>query len=81
MTESSPAIDPRSPVPKYHQLQEILLDLVETELAVDAPIPSERELADRFNLSRMTVRQAIDGLRPVARICTVAEIIAELPSN
>jgi GntR family transcriptional regulator len=62
MTESNHAIDPRSPVPKYHQLQEILLDLVETELGVDAPIPSERELADRFKLSRMTVRQAIDGL-------------------
>ena len=62
MTEASQRIDPRSPVPKYHQLQEILLDLVESELGVDAPIPSERDLADRFKLSRMTVRQAIDGL-------------------
>lgn len=62
MTHANPTIDPRSSVPKYHQLQEILLDLVETELDVDAPIPSERELAERFGLSRMTVRQAIDGL-------------------
>jgi len=62
MSQSNPTIDPASSVPKYHQLQEILLDLVESELAVDAPIPSERELAERFHLSRMTVRQAIDGL-------------------
>lgn len=67
----SPRIDPRSPVPKYHQLQEILLDLVEAELTVDAPIPSERELAERFTLSRMTVRQAIDGLVVEGRLYRV----------
>jgi GntR family transcriptional regulator len=71
MTESSPGIDPCSPVPKYHQLQEILLDLVEAELGVDAPIPSERELAERFSLSRMTVRQAIDGLVVEGRLYRV----------
>lgn len=71
MSEPSPAIDPHSPVPKYHQLQEILLDLVETELGVDAPIPSERELAERFHLSRMTVRQAIDGLVVEGRLYRV----------
>ncbi|MDQ1485351.1 MAG: GntR family transcriptional regulator, N-acetylglucosamine utilization regulator [Actinomycetota bacterium] len=71
MTEASPQIDPRSPVPKYHQLQEILLELVDTALAVDAPIPSERELADRYALSRMTVRQAIDGLVVEGRLYRV----------
>ncbi|HBV95041.1 MAG TPA: GntR family transcriptional regulator, partial [Chloroflexi bacterium] len=41
------SINPRSSVPKYSQLREILLDLIEAELAYDALIPSERELVDR----------------------------------
>lgn len=57
------AIDPTSPVPKYSQLRDILLDwIVETGLSVDDPIPSERELGVRYGLSRMTVRQTIDLL-------------------
>jgi GntR family transcriptional regulator len=55
-------IDPRSPVPKYFQLREILLSLIDSELAPDAAIPSERELAERHRLTRMTVRHAIDQL-------------------
>ncbi|MFC7327556.1 GntR family transcriptional regulator [Marinactinospora rubrisoli] len=56
-------IDPMSPVPKYSQLREILLDWIEDSgLAVDDAIPSERELGVRYGLSRMTVRQTIDHL-------------------
>ncbi|MFB9322680.1 GntR family transcriptional regulator [Cryptosporangium minutisporangium] len=61
-TDSPQLIDARSPVPKYYQLREILLDLIERELTVDAPVPSERELAARYGLSRMTARQAIEHL-------------------
>ena len=64
-------IDHRSPVPKYTQLREILLDLVETELGVDQSIPSERELSARFGLSRMTVRQAVDHLVSEGRLYRV----------
>jgi len=53
-------IDHASPVPKYFQLREILLDLVETELGVDQAIPSERELSQRYGLSRMTLREAVE---------------------
>jgi GntR family transcriptional regulator len=52
------SINPRSPIPKYHQLTE----LIATELAVDTPIPSERVLAERFGVARMTVRQAVNHL-------------------
>jgi GntR family transcriptional regulator len=64
-------IDHRSPVPKYSQLREILLDLVETELDADQSIPSERELSSRFGLSRMTVRQAVDHLVSEGRLYRV----------
>lgn len=66
-------IDPLSPVPKYFQLREILLDLIEEkELSFDAPIPSERELGQRYGLSRMTVRQAVDHLVSEGRLYRVA---------
>ncbi|GAA5044185.1 GntR family transcriptional regulator [Thermocatellispora tengchongensis] len=66
-------IDPDSPVPKYFQLREILLDLIESnELSIGAAIPSERELCQRFGLSRMTVRQAVDHLVSEGRLHRVA---------
>ncbi|GAA3759803.1 GntR family transcriptional regulator [Spinactinospora alkalitolerans] len=56
-------IDPTSPVPKYSQLREILLDWIEeSRLGVDDAVPSERELGVKYGLSRMTVRQTIDHL-------------------
>lgn len=65
-------IDPASPVPKYFQLREILLDLIEGgELPVGASIASERELGQRYGLSRMTVRQAVDHLVSEGRLYRV----------
>jgi GntR family transcriptional regulator len=62
-------IDPDSPVPKYFQLREILLDLIDSdEFGIGAAIPSERELCQRFGLSRMTVRQAVDHLVSEGRL-------------
>ena len=65
-------IDPTSPVPKYTQLRELLLGLIEeNRLSVDAPIPSERELCQQYELSRMTVRQAVDQLVAEGRLYRV----------
>jgi GntR family transcriptional regulator len=50
------------PTPKHAQLREILRRTVESELPPGAAIPSERELADRYRVSRLTVRSAIGKL-------------------
>jgi GntR family transcriptional regulator len=64
-------IDHTSPVPKYSQLREILLDLTASEASVHTAIPSERDLGQRFGLSRMTVRQAVDALVAEGRLYRV----------
>ncbi|MDM5299563.1 GntR family transcriptional regulator [Bacillus pumilus] len=56
-------IDKQSPIPMYHQIMENLKKQIEDgTLAPDTLIPSEREYAERFGISRMTVRQAISNL-------------------
>lgn len=47
---------------KYQAVRSFLIDLVERELGVGDAIPSERTLCERFGVSRMTVRQAVDAL-------------------
>lgn len=59
------------PVPKHRQLREILLAMVEGELVPDAPIPSERELVQRFGVSRATVREAVGRLVAEGRLYRV----------
>lgn len=52
-----------SPVPRYYQLKEILLERVRRgEWKPGDLIPSERELSETYNISRMTARQAITDL-------------------
>lgn len=59
---------PPSPVPagrteqlKHQRVRSYLEDFLDG-LAPDAPLPSERELAQRLGVARMTVRQAMDHL-------------------
>jgi GntR family transcriptional regulator len=52
-----------SPVPRYHQLKEILREKIRTgELKPGDLVPSERELSETYRISRMTARQAITDL-------------------
>jgi GntR family transcriptional regulator len=56
-------INKNSRVPIYHQLEEYIKHQIETGiLREEALIPSEREFAELFQISRMTVRQAINNL-------------------
>jgi len=52
-----------SPVPRYHQLKEILRGRIRAgEWQPGDLIPSERELSETYHISRMTARQAITDL-------------------
>lgn len=47
---------------KHVQVREYLRGLIGSGLSVGEAIPSERALCQRFEVSRMTVRQAVDAL-------------------
>ncbi len=56
-------IDPANIIPKYFQLANILREKIENgEFPAQDVIPSERQLEEQYNLSRPTIRQAIDLL-------------------
>ncbi len=56
-------IDRKNPIPYYYQIQKQIIAAIEnSELKPDEFIPSERELSDRFNVSRITTRKALDNL-------------------
>ncbi|MCC5949978.1 MAG: GntR family transcriptional regulator [Nitriliruptoraceae bacterium] len=50
------------PVPKHRRLREILTAMATDELGPGAAVPSERVLAERFEVSRATVREAVGAL-------------------
>ena len=53
--------DDRAPL--YMQLQKVLRDAILSRiLSPQAAIPPERDLAEEFGVSRLTVRKAVDGL-------------------
>jgi GntR family transcriptional regulator len=56
-------VDRSSPVPIYHQIKEKIIDAIAEEVLYEGdPIPSERELVRHLNVSRMTVRRALNEL-------------------
>jgi GntR family transcriptional regulator len=56
-------IDKNSPIPIYYQLEEHIKDLIEkSELLPGDALPPEREYAEKYQISRMTVRQAFTQL-------------------
>ncbi|WFA09236.1 GntR family transcriptional regulator [Tissierella sp. Yu-01] len=56
-------IDKQNRMPLYSQLMDIILDMIEEgDLNADDQLPSERELCEKYDVSRSTVRQAIQEL-------------------
>ena len=57
------SIDPNSPTPLYYQLYTMLHDAIAGgQLPSGARMPSEKELAAAFDVSRITARRALDEL-------------------
>lgn len=58
------ALDHNSFIPLYAQIHQRLRRLIDSgKIAPGAPVPSERELSEEFDVSRMTARQALRALR------------------
>jgi Transcriptional regulators len=56
-------VNKKSPIPVYYQLKQIILEKIKNGIWLPGDaISSERELCDIFNVSRMTIRQAINEL-------------------
>jgi GntR family transcriptional regulator len=82
MADSYIALDQSSPVPFYHQLRLQLETMIRRgDYQPDQDLPTEEELAQMFQVSRITVRQAVaelleDGLlyrkRPRGRLQVAA---------
>jgi GntR family transcriptional regulator, N-acetylglucosamine utilization regulator len=61
--ELSVAVDRSSPLPLYHQVREALLAILKIgPYEPGALFPTEQELSERFEVSRITIRRAIDEL-------------------
>lgn len=56
-------IDPDNPLPLYYQIQQNIITLIESQaLKANDSLPSERELSEHYQVTRMTVRQAVNQL-------------------
>lgn len=57
------SLDRQSPIPLYYQLKEILRSWITSgKFDSDGCFPSERELQERYGVSRMTVRRTLSDL-------------------
>ncbi|WP_240550192.1 GntR family transcriptional regulator [Candidatus Roseilinea sp. NK_OTU-006] len=67
--QSVPSLDKRDPTPLYCQLKEVILSQIDSGAwSPGMQLPSERELCERFGISRITVRQALAELEMEGRL-------------
>ena len=63
MRETTLKVDPRLPIPMYHQLKTLLLERIEKgDWLPGHSIPTEVELMGQYHVSRTTVREAVSAL-------------------
>ncbi|MHB9036423.1 MAG: GntR family transcriptional regulator [Armatimonadota bacterium] len=55
-------LDASSPVPLYHQMEQIILQHISQEGTVGKMLPAETDLMVIFNVSRITVKKALENL-------------------
>lgn len=55
-------IDKLSRIPLYCQLMDILIQEIQTNMTEEQQLPSEREIGEKYNVSRATVRQAMQEM-------------------
>jgi GntR family transcriptional regulator len=61
--KSGPSVDPRQPIPLYHQIFLILRDQIQGgRYAADDFLPTEHALMAEFSVSRVTAKRALDEL-------------------
>jgi len=56
------SLDPASPVPLYHQMEQIILDRIAGKDSVGKMLPAETDLVNMFNVSRATARKTYENL-------------------
>jgi len=62
-TTKEPPLLEQAPLPLYHQVEQDLRSRIHAnEFAAGAPLPSEEEFCAEYNVSRITVRRALDEL-------------------
>ena len=59
---STPQLDNEASTPLYHQLKRWFIEQIDAGQWANEALPSERALSTSFNISRDTVRRAIDSL-------------------
>lgn len=55
-------LDSNSPVPLYHQMEQVILDRISGPDMVNRMVPPEVELMKVFGISRATVKRCLEGL-------------------
>ncbi len=56
------SLDPQSPVPLYHQMEQVILERIRREQAIGRKLPREMDLMKIFGVSRATVKKTTDQL-------------------